>query len=128
MAKSRSKDGKTATEGRPRPDKAVQAEARLRAYHALGQKVLERIAPTGQLDRDTLDQLIAETGHGFSTLDMARIFARAYTPMQLDTLCALRTPRGLPLAWRLVRQLVMIPAGPDRDRLQGMAARHGWTL
>ena len=78
MARSKIKDEKAPTEVRPRRDKESEAEAQLRAYHALGRKVLARIKD-GPLDAATLRALHEETGHGFDNLRKARLFARIYT-------------------------------------------------
>ena len=127
MARSKVKDKKAPAEAVPRRDKESEAEAQLRAYHALGRKVLARIKD-GQLDAATLRELHEETGHGFDNLRKARVFARVYTEGQLDELCALRTPRGMPLPWRHVQQLLKLPPGEGRDALQRKAAERGWGL
>ena len=49
MAKHRAKEGTPATEAIPRRDKASEAEAQLRAYHALGRMVIDRVRD-GRLD------------------------------------------------------------------------------
>ncbi len=127
MARPKVKDEKTPTLGGPRRDKESEAEAQLRAYHALGRKVLARIKD-GPLDVATLRELDEETGHGLDNLRKARVFARVYTEGQLDELCALRTPRGMPLPWRHVQQLLKLPPGEKRDALQRKAAERGWSL
>ena len=114
MAKSTVKDEKASAEVGPRRDKESEAEAQLRAYHALGRKVLARIKD-GKLDVTTLRALHEETGHGFDNLRKARVFARLYTEGQLDQLCALRTPGGMPLPWRYVQQLLKLPPGERRE-------------
>jgi len=121
------KDKKAPADAVPRRDKEVEAEAQLRAYHALGREVLARIEG-GKLDAATLRQLDAETGYGLDNIRKARVFARVYSKEQLDDLCALRTPSGMPLPWRLVRQLLMLPPGETRDALQRKAAERGWGL
>ena len=127
MARPKVKDEKAPADAVPRRDKESEAEAQLRAYHALGRKVLARIKD-GPLDAATLRELHEETGYGFDNLRKARVFARVYTQGQLDELCALRTPRGMPLPWRHVQQLLMLPPGEERDALQRKAAERGWGL
>ena len=127
MARPKGKDGKSSAAVVPRRDKEAEAEAQLRAYHALGRKVLARIED-GELDAATLRALHEETGYGFDNLRKARVFARLYTPEQLDALCRLRTPSGRPLPWRHVRQLLMLPPGAAREALQRKAAERGWGL
>ena len=127
MARPKGKDKKAPADVVPRRDKEAEAEAQLRAYHALGRKVLARIKD-GPLDAATLRQLDEETGYGFDNIRKARLFARVYTEEQLDELCALRTPRGMPLPWRHVQQLLMVPPGEGRDALQRKAAERGWGL
>src|SRR5436305_1431218 len=127
MAKPKARDETAAGEGGPRRDKASEAEARLRAYHALGWKVRGRIKG-GQLDAATVRELGEETGYGADNIRTTRAFAARYTGRQLDELCRLRTPGGMPLPWRHVRMLLMLPPGPGRDALQRRAAEKGWTL
>src|SRR4051794_32602637 len=110
MAKPKAKDERAATEGKPRRDKASEAEAQLRAYHALGIMVRDRVKE-GRLDADAVGKLGEETGHGADNIRKARVFATRYTEGQLDELCRLRTPQGMPLPWRHVRQLLMLPPG-----------------
>src|SRR3954447_13547750 len=126
MAKLKAREGTKATENKPRRDKVAEAEAQLRAYHALGRKVLGRLQG-GPLDASTLRELDDETGYGFDNLRKARVFATRYTEAQLDELCRLRTPEGRPLPWRHVRQLLMLPPGEGRDTLQRKAAERGWS-
>src|SRR4051812_44059558 len=127
MARPKAKDEKVFTEAKPRPDKATEAEAQLRAYHALGLLVRARVGE-GRLDAATIQKLHEETGHGFDNIRKARVFAARYTAGQLDELCKLRTPEGRPLPWRHVRQLLMLPPGEGRDALQRKAAERGWSL
>ena len=53
MARPKAKDEKAPADGGPRRDKDSEAEAQLRAYHALGRKVRDRVKD-GRLDADTL--------------------------------------------------------------------------
>jgi len=127
MEKPKAKDEKRPTESGSRRDKASEAEAQLRAYHDLGLKVIARIKE-GRLDAATLQKLSEETGHGADNIRKARVFAARYTSGQLDELCQLRTPEGMPLPWRHVRQLLMMPPGEGRDKIQRKAAEKGWSL
>ena len=127
MARPKGKDEMTPAEAGPRRDKESEAEAQLRAYHALGRKVLARIKD-GPLDAVSLRELDEETGYGFDNIRKARVFAARYTARQLDELSKLRTPEGMPLPWRHVRQLLMLPAGEGREALQRKAAERGWGL
>src|SRR3954452_10391294 len=61
MARPKVKDEKAPADAVPRRDKESEAEAQLRAYHALGRKVLARIKE-GPLDAATLRALDEETG------------------------------------------------------------------
>src|SRR4051794_24322241 len=98
MPKPKAEVEKAPTESGPGWDRASQAEAQLRAYHALGIIVRDRVKE-GRLDADTLRRLSIETGHGFDNIRKARVFAARYTAAQLDALCKLRTPAGMPLPW-----------------------------
>ena len=99
MARPKVKDEKASADAVLRRDKVSEAEAQLRAYHALGREVLARIKG-GKLDAATLGRLDEETGYGLDNLRKARVFARMYTQEQLDELCRLRTPGGMLLPWR----------------------------
>ena len=130
MAKTRNET--SAAGGGPARDKVSMEEARLRAYHALGEKVVA-LLKGAKLDADTLQKLHEETGYGFDAIRKARVFAKVYTKVQLDELCKLRTPEeglraGMPLSWRLVRVLLMLPPGEGRESLQRKVAEKGWTL
>ena len=127
MAKPKIKDEKAPAEGRPRRDKAAEAEAQLRAYHALGIMIGARVKE-GRLDAETVRKLGEESGHGADNMRKSRVFAAKYTANQLDELCKLRTPVGMPLPWRHVRQLLMLTPGEGRDSLQRKAAERGWSL
>ncbi len=127
MARPKVKDEKASADAVLMRDKVSEAEAQLRAYHALGRKVLARIKD-GPLDAVSLRELDEETGYGFDNIRKARVFARLYTQEQLDELCSLRTPSGMPLPWRHVRQLLMLSAGEGREALQRKAAERGWGL
>ena len=63
MARPKARDEKSPTEGGPRRDKASASEAQLRAYHALGIMVRDRVKE-GRLDADTLTKLSEETELG----------------------------------------------------------------
>ena len=113
MAKPTTRNGNSSTGRHPRRDKVSEAEAQLRAYHALGILVRDRVKE-GRLDAETIRKLTEETGHGADNIRKARVFAARYTAGQLDELCKLRTPEGMPLPWRQVRQLLMLPPGEGR--------------
>src|SRR5262249_22139743 len=127
MAKPKAREAKAPREGTTRRDRATEAENRLRDYHALGQKVRERVGE-GRLDQATLLELEKKTRYSPDILRKSRTFAASYTPEQLDELCRLRRPDGMPLPWGLVRQLLILPAGDERGRLQRQAAEPGWSL
>src|SRR4051794_36246836 len=127
MAKPKVKEEKAPAEVGHRRDKVSEAEAQLRAYHALGVMVRDRVKE-GRLDAEMIRKLIEETGHGADNIRKARVFAARYTTGQLDELCQLRTPEGMPLAWRHVRQLLMLPPGEERDAVQRKAAEGRWSL
>jgi hypothetical protein len=131
MAKPQAKGLKAAKRRDPARDKASEEEARLRAYHALGKKVLA-LAEDAKPGEDPVKKLHKETGDGVDKLRKARVFARVYDDDELDDLCKLRMPdqglrANMPLAWRLVRQLLMVPRGEQREALQRKAAERGWS-
>ncbi len=127
MAKIKAEGTKVETAGRARRDKVAEAEAQLRAYHALGVMVRDRLKEA-RLDAATVRKLCDETGHGADNIRKSRVFEARYTADQLDELCQLRTPEGMPLPWRHVRQLLMLMPGEGRDSLQRKAAERGWSL
>ena len=118
MTRPKAKDAKAVTQGKPRRDKASEAEAQLRADHALGIVVRDRVKE-GRLDAETVRRLGEESCHGADNICKARVVAAMYTANQFDELCKLRTPEGMPLPWRHVRQLLMLPPGARCAPAQG---------
>jgi len=132
MAKPQAKGLRAAKRRDPARDKASEAVAQLRAYHALGKKGLA-LAKGTKLDADTRQMLHEATGFGSDTIRKARVFAKVYTEAQLDELCKLRLPdeglrAGMPLAWRFVRELLVLAPGEVRETLQRRAAERGWSF
>lgn len=54
-------------------------------------------------------------------------FVRAYTPADLDHLCSLVLPRGLPLSWSHVRTLLCVDSKEQRQALLDRTVKEGWT-
>jgi len=57
-------------------------------------------------------------GLRLDNMQRARQFARSYSEKELDELCWLRTPGGMPLGWGHVRRLVSLPNKAKRSALQ----------
>lgn len=69
------------------------------------------------------------TEHGVSvnTLRWEKRFATRYTKRQVESLCRLRRPNGLPLHWGHVMYLLGVDDKAQRKELERQAAEHGWT-
>jgi hypothetical protein len=85
--------------------RAQEIVGKLRYYHQLGQ--------TSQSDKRTTVELAVENGIGISTAFKARAFARLYEKKELNNLCKLRRPDGLPLNWAYVPYLLTVK---DREK------------
>src|SRR4051812_13052446 len=110
-----------------RPDPAEEAESRLRHLHAVGREALARFPVGAAIDPDTVHEIADREGLRLDNMQRARQFARTYSEKDLEDLCRLRTPGGMPLSWGHVRRLVSIPNKAKRAALQKRSAREGWT-
>src|SRR4051812_671161 len=110
-----------------RPDPAAEAESRLRHLHAVGREALARFPVGAAIDPDTIHEIAAREGLRHDNMQRARQFARSYSEKDLEELCRLRTPGGMPLSWGHVRRLVSVPSKAKRSALQKRSAREGWT-
>jgi hypothetical protein len=101
--------------------KADEMIAKLREYHRLGQEC--NLLPTRKERREFADQqAISQT-----TIRKVRAFAREYTAKELDELCRLRKPDGMPFHFGYIPYLLCCHGKKDRQRLQRIAAENGWT-
>ncbi len=55
----------------------------------------------------------------------ARQLARVYTEKQVEALLKLRTPKGLPLGWSHVQELIAVKDKAERAHLQRLAEACG---
>lgn len=101
--------------------KAARMEKRLRHHHALGRKA------NGTGNGLSVEDLTSQYAINEHTLRKIRAFAREYTQKDLDELCKLRRPNGLPLQWGHIPYLLIVKDKQERKRLQERAAREGWT-
>lgn len=92
----------------------TRTAARTRAgYATLGDGVFAKLA-AGQ--RVSAGELFAR-----------RRFFLVYSEVQLDKLCELRKPDGMPLSWAAVKALVRVAAPSARRKLEVKAAREGMS-
>ncbi len=125
-------DGTRTRRPRRKPvDPATAARAdriieEVRAWYRRGQQALglEGAQDVGQ----AMQTLSAEVGTTPATMRRARQFARVYTEKHLEALLKLRTPKGLPLGWSHVQELISVKAPAERARLRKLAAKDGWTV
>lgn len=106
--------------------RARQMLDRLRWYYDIGQRLEAKLRENSG---ESLNSFGESAGHGLSKSGMfkARHFARAYNKRDFETLCKMRNPRGLPLGWAHVVELVGIPNASMRSELQQQAADEGWS-
>lgn len=101
--------------------KADEMIAKLREYHRLGQEC--NLLPTRKERREFADQqAISQT-----TIRKVRSFAREYTAKELDELCRLRKPDGMPFHFGYIPYFLCAHAKKDRQKIQRQAAKNGWT-
>ena len=113
----------------PEPeDPAITAKAErmirnLRQHYESGKK--------GKQEKEKLKgkvtELAAAQKTNISTFRKERAFAAAYTDEELDELCDLRRPNGLPLEWGFIPYLLTIPSKAERREWQERAAKKGWN-
>src|SRR4051794_8282660 len=82
-----------------RPDPATEAESRLRHLHAVGREALARFPVGAAFDPETIREISEREGLRLDNVRRARQFARTYSEKELDDLCRLRNPAGMPLSW-----------------------------
>ena len=104
--------------------KAARSVATLKRYYEIGQSVRK--------PRKLTPELAATHEIDLGTLRKIRQFADQYDKNDLEELCQLRKPDGLPLHWGYILYLLTLPWKPKaakrrRSRLQAEAARDGWT-
>ena len=99
--------------------KAARMEQRLRDHYAMGQKAKKAKIST--------KDFAAKHGYNEHTMRKIRAFANGYTAEDLEELCALRRPNGLPLQWGHIPYLLTVKNGKERLKLQQQAIREGWT-
>ena len=92
--------------------KARRIIALLRKYHALGQP--SKSKPKPMVDVAKAHRI------GVYTAYKARAFATAYSKRELEALCRLRRPDGLPLSWAYVPYLLTV-----KDRARSELPRTG---
>lgn len=101
--------------------KADEMIARLREYHRLGLEC--NLLPTRKERREFADrQAISQT-----TIRKVRAFAREYTARELDELCRLRKPDGMPFHFGYIPYFLCVHAKKDRQKIQRQAAENGCT-
>lgn len=101
--------------------KADEMIAKLREYHRLGQEC--NLLPTRKERREFADQhAISQT-----TIRKVRALAREYTSTELDELCRLRKPDGMPFHFGYIPYFLCVHAKKQRQKLQRQAAENGWT-
>jgi hypothetical protein len=79
-----------------RPDLAAEAESRLRHLHAVGREALARFPVGAAIDPATVHVIDDREGLRLDNMQRACQFARGYSEQDLEELCRLRTPGGMP--------------------------------
>ncbi|MCC7420285.1 MAG: hypothetical protein IT428_08400 [Planctomycetaceae bacterium] len=100
--------------------RAERMERKIRTHYAIGVEVAGLENP----DINGLAESFQVTSH---TLRRFRLFARLYKRADLEKLCKLRRPNGLPLQWGHVNYLLTGKDRQRRDALQTLAAKQDWT-
>lgn len=112
--------------------RAEQMERKLRQHYALGMQAIAAQAKRNVSTRDFAES----RGLSEHTIRKLKAFARSYNQRELDQLCALRRPNGLPLHWGYVGYLLAADSAAtkagkhgqeERERLAMLAAKKNWT-
>jgi hypothetical protein len=107
-----------------------QAVKELQNFYQLGHKVLEADKSNPRKGTYSLGvsvEIAARIGRSRDYVDKARKFASTYTKAELDELCRLKRPDGMPLGPRHVIGLLRIKNKRDRKRFQRKAVVEGWS-
>src|SRR4051794_11243221 len=109
MAKGKNTSRSPEVAPKKRSDPAAEAESRLRQLHAVGREALARFPVGAAFDPETIREIAEREGLRLDNVQRARQLARTYSEKELDDLCRLRNPAGMPLSWGHVRRLVSLP-------------------
>ena len=112
--------------------KAARIEQRVRDHHAIGQ-----LANKLQAKRNISTTVFAAK-HGIDpgTLRRSKQFAELYSAKtgtggsgmsELDEICNLRRPNGLPLHWGFLPYLMTVKGSRKRRQMAAKAAAQGWS-
>jgi len=129
MAKKKRPKSASAPKTTSEPASVRKAVKQLRDYYQLGQEMLAADAKNpnrGVYSKGVTKEFAERIGTGRDYVDKARQFASRYTEDQLDELCSLRRPDGMPLGRRHLIALLSVKDKRQRNRLQRMAAEEGW--
>ena len=129
MAKKKRRRPAAATKSKGKATDVGQAVKELRNYYQLGLDVLaadEKNPRKRMYSKGVSMAFATRIGKARAYVDKARQFAATYTEKQLDELCSLRRPDGMPLGRRHVVALLSVKDKRQRKRLQRRAAEEGW--
>ena len=108
-------------------------EDKLRRDYAIGK---EAVAAAESKEKISTRQYAESRGLSEHTVRKLKAFARAYNKRELDQLCELRRPNGLPLHWGYVVYLLAADSAAteagkqgkkERERMAKLAAKKNWT-
>lgn len=112
--------------------KAARIEQRVRDHHAMGQ-----LANDAQSERNiSTTDFAAKHGIDPGTLRRSKQFAELYSAKagtgdkgmsELDEVCNLRRPNGLPLHWGFLPYLMTVKDTKKRRQIAAKAAAQGWS-
>ncbi len=112
--------------------KAARIEQRVRDHHAMGQ-----LANDAQAERNiSTTDFAAKHGIDPGTLRRSKQFAELYSSKagtgdkgmsELDEICNLRRPNGLPLHWGFLPYLMTVKGSKKRRQMAAKAAAQGWS-
>jgi hypothetical protein len=94
---------------------------RIREAHRLGKVIID-----ARDQKAKIKELMEQHGLCASTVQKWRLFHEQYSKEELEELCALRRPNGLPLHWGYLPYLLTVHDKRARARIQAEAADKGW--
>lgn len=122
-AKQKEKRSKLQTASTPSSSKAQHMVDRLRQQYALGRDAVE-----AQKNGTSTEEFGAVHNYSGHMMRKMKVFARHYSPEDLNAHCQGRRPNGLPLHWGYIPVLLAVESKhgkAERERFQRLAIVEG---
>jgi hypothetical protein len=128
MAHDERRQGKSDTMSDPETRFGAGEKPRnLREWHAFGKQTLALFPAGADRHPPTIKKMVTELSIPKECVYRAVAFARSFSDVELEVLCALQTPAGNPLTFSHVRAVISVEDPKKRAVLLKRAASEGWT-